>query len=298
MRERCQKGCLPPLAEANPAPHASCFKTLIQTLAKGQALGGRHYKKNDEGLDFVDQNFDSYAVEYTYTDGTKLFFDGRCVHGARGVFQGFVHGTKGAAIAARSGDCGVPAAIFSDQSMSEDKQVWVSGDRSNPYQNEWDTLIDAIRNGKKHNEAENGVYASPSASLGRMAAHTGQEITMEQFLNQDHEFAPNVAQVTVHSASPLMPGPDGFYPRPRPGQMEREYSAKGTSEQKLASGGASHWRPIPLLGVAEQDSTEGSSGGILFFTYFTYAWQLGSSTPMNLLCALFRDAIGAWNLRG
>ena len=39
-----------------------------------QASGGRHYR-----LDTVDQNFDNYSVEYTFEDGTKLFFFGRCI---------------------------------------------------------------------------------------------------------------------------------------------------------------------------------------------------------------------------
>ncbi len=43
---------------------------------KAQALGGRHYRG-----DYVDQNFDTYAVEYTYPDGAKLFFDGRTMLG-------------------------------------------------------------------------------------------------------------------------------------------------------------------------------------------------------------------------
>ena len=34
---------------------------------KAQALGGRHYRG-----DYVDQNFDTYSVEYTFADGTKL----------------------------------------------------------------------------------------------------------------------------------------------------------------------------------------------------------------------------------
>ena len=41
---------------------------------KAHALGGRHYRG-----DFVDQNFDTYAVEFTYEDGSKLFFDGRTI---------------------------------------------------------------------------------------------------------------------------------------------------------------------------------------------------------------------------
>ncbi len=36
---------------------------------KAHATGGRHYRGNS-----VDQNFDNYSVEYTFPDGTKLFF--------------------------------------------------------------------------------------------------------------------------------------------------------------------------------------------------------------------------------
>lgn len=48
---------------------------------KAHALGGRHYRQSHEGITYVDQNFDTYAVEYTFGDGTKFFFDGRCMSG-------------------------------------------------------------------------------------------------------------------------------------------------------------------------------------------------------------------------
>ena len=50
---------------------------------KAQALGGRHYKLSPEGVAYVDQNFDTYSVEYTYSDGTKFYFDGRTHRGMR-----------------------------------------------------------------------------------------------------------------------------------------------------------------------------------------------------------------------
>jgi predicted dehydrogenase len=120
-----------------------------------QALGGRHYRVNADGQPLIDQNFDSYSVEYTFADGTKFLFDGRCVTGAHGQFSSYIHGTKGSAIAARSGDYGGPAAIFANQTMTG-KPVWQATDKTNPYQNEWDVLVKAIRNGTKHNE----VYVS------------------------------------------------------------------------------------------------------------------------------------------
>jgi predicted dehydrogenase len=62
---------------------------------KAQAIGGRHYRGN-----FVDQNFDSYAVEYIFEDGARLYMDGRCMVGANQQYSSYVHGTKGMAIAA------------------------------------------------------------------------------------------------------------------------------------------------------------------------------------------------------
>src|SRR5205807_322845 len=37
-----------------------------------KASGGRHYRNN-----YIDQNFDTYSVEYTFADGAKLFLEGR-----------------------------------------------------------------------------------------------------------------------------------------------------------------------------------------------------------------------------
>ncbi len=62
---------------------------------KAQALGGRHYKVSPEGVAYVDQNFDVYSVEYTYSDGTKFFFDGRCMNGCEEIYTSCLHGTKG-----------------------------------------------------------------------------------------------------------------------------------------------------------------------------------------------------------
>lgn len=189
-----------------------------------QALGGRHYRQDAEGNTFVDQNFDTYSVEYTYSDGTKFFFDGRCVEGAHGIYSSYVHGTKGVAVAARANDCGGPSAIYRGQNASEGKLVWESTDTSNPYQNEWEKLVGAIRANTPHNEVKRGVNASVVSSMGRMAAHTGQEITFDMMLNCPHEFAAGLDGLTFDSPAPLQPGPDGRYPVPRPGlSPTREY---------------------------------------------------------------------------
>jgi hypothetical protein len=101
---------------------------------------------------------------------------------------------------------------------------WIATDRSNPYQNEWETLMKAIRNNTPYNEVKRGVQASVATSMGRMAAHTGQVITFDQMLNCEHSFAPNVDKLTSTSDSPLMPDATGKYPVPQPGILiDREY---------------------------------------------------------------------------
>ena len=86
--------------------------------------------------------------------------------------------------------------------------------------------MDAIRNNKPYNEAQYGVEASLVTSMGRMAAHSGQEITFEQMLNHEHEYAPGLDKLTMDSPAPLRSDADGKYPIPMPGQIrDREFAA-------------------------------------------------------------------------
>ena len=194
---------------------------------KAQALGGRHYRTSPDGAPYVDQNFDSYSVEYTFPDGGKMIMDGRCVNGCNDIYSSYAHGSKGMAIVSKSNDCDAPSRTFKGQNASRSSMIWESktpGGQENPYQNEWNDLMDAIRNDKPYNEAKRGVEASLVSSMGRMAAHTGQEITFDDMLNSDHEFAPGVDKLTMTSPAPLVAGPDGKYPVPMPGiNRKKEY---------------------------------------------------------------------------
>ena len=187
---------------------------------KAQALGGRHYREN-----FVDQNFDTYAVEYTYEDGSKLFFDGRTMLGCRHHMSSVVHGSKGSAIVSTSGHTPGKVRIFSGQRQHRRDVVWAYPQpEKNPYRLEWFDLVDAIVNNKPYNEVPRGVEASLATSMGRMAAHTGQEITWEQMRDCPDEFAAGVADFTPDSAAPVLADADGRYPVPEPGRnVESEY---------------------------------------------------------------------------
>jgi predicted dehydrogenase len=204
--------------------HLCWMKNAWPVEARG--VGGRHYKTSPQGVAYVDQNFDSYAVEYTFADGTKFNFDGRCMEGCDDVYQSFLHGSKGSAIASKGGDCGSPSSLYKTQSLDAKDLISETKPKNDrgPYQNEWDDLVDAIRNDKPYSELKRGVEASLVTSMGRASAHTGQVITFDGFLNSDHEYAPGLDTLTEKSPAPLQPDANGRYPIPMPGKnKEREY---------------------------------------------------------------------------
>ena len=190
-----------------------------------QATGGRHYREWDK-KPAVDQNFDHYAVEYTFPDGTKLLLQGREMDGNFNAqeFASFATGTKGAAVISSSSHTPAHSRIQTGFDLSKKEGVtwqWPTRDEPNPYDLEWDDLLDAIRNDKPYNEVKRGVEASLTASMGRMAAHTGQLIKWDDILNCEHEFAPNVDKLVLGGPSPLPADKDGKYPVPEPGRVTK-----------------------------------------------------------------------------
>ncbi len=199
---------------------------------EAMAIGGRHYRG-----DSLDQNFDTYSVQYTYPDGTKLYYEGRNMPGVHNEFASYAHGSKGAAVITTRAHTPGQVRIYSGQSipriltpkdkvdLADPNLRWAFPQpEPSPYQLEWDDLVDAIRHDRPYNEVKRGVEASLVASMGRMAAHTGRIVTFDDILNCDHEFAPMVEALTSDSPAPLQLEPDGRYPVPQPGIVTtREY---------------------------------------------------------------------------
>jgi predicted dehydrogenase len=188
---------------------------------KAKASGGRHYRGN-----YIDQNFDTYSVEYTFGDGAKLFLEGRNMPGCHQEFASYVHGTKGTAVISANSHSPAKCRIYKGQGFDSKDVVWAFPQpEANPYQLEWDHLIEAIRKNKLYNEVKRGAEASLVTSMGRMAAHTGQLISFDDMLNCSHEFAPDVDKLTMDSPAPLqVESSSGHYPYPQPGILtDREY---------------------------------------------------------------------------
>jgi len=186
---------------------------------KAQAVGGRHFRG-----DSVDQNFDSYGVEYTFADGSHFYMDGRTMVGCHDEFGSYAHGSKGLGIVSSAGHSPGKCRTFKGQNISNDNLIWrAKQPEGDPYLLEWEDLIAAIREDKPYNEVKRGVEASLTTSMGRMAAHTGQVITFDEILNSDHEFAPGLDTLTANSPAPVVADAAGRYPIPVPGKKKREY---------------------------------------------------------------------------
>jgi predicted dehydrogenase len=178
-----------------------------------QGLGGRVPNSTD-----CSQNLHTYAIEYTFPDGTKALVNSRAMSHCHNEFTTFVHGTKSAAQFSGSGH-NPTVNIYKDQRTEKDNITWrPDKEKFSPYQVEWDVLLDAIRKNKHHNELKRSAYTNLASIMGRAAIHSGKIITWDQAMASDFKFCNNVAQLTEQSPAPVQADQQGRYPAPVPGK--------------------------------------------------------------------------------
>jgi predicted dehydrogenase len=186
---------------------------------RAQGSGGRCFRQDE-----VDQNFDHHTVEYTFADGTNLFLQARNIVGCYGEFASYAHGSKGSAVISTYMHTPAKCRIYKGHNFVNDQLAWAFPQpEPNPYQMEWDDLLEAIRKDKPFNEAKRGAEASLVQIMGRMAVHMGRVVTWDEALNDKNEFAPDLEKLTMDSPAPLPADANGKYPLPEPGRKEREF---------------------------------------------------------------------------
>jgi len=175
-------------------------------------VGGRIANSPD-----CSQNHDSYSIEYTFPDGTKAMVVGRYINRCHSDFATFVHGTRCAG--QFSGNIHAPTVhTYKDQRVAPDNIDWKpEAEQVNPWQAEWNVLLDAIRQDRPHNESRRAGLSNLAAIMGRAAVHSGQIITWEQAMASDFKFCPNVDALTADSPAPVRADAQGRYAPPIPG---------------------------------------------------------------------------------
>jgi myo-inositol 2-dehydrogenase / D-chiro-inositol 1-dehydrogenase len=177
-----------------------------------QGQGGRQVRTEP------DQMFDHYAVEYSFSDGTRMCAQARHMANCWGFWGDIIHGAKGSAVLGE----GIPdPLIYKGHKRTEENIIWRhEGQKVDPYQVEHELLFDAIRQNKPYNESKRSAYAALTGILGRMAAESGQEITWEQALASDLVLAPGLESLTMDAAPPVVPDAQGHYPVAVPGRSK------------------------------------------------------------------------------
>ena len=193
-----------------------CHNIDVACWAKGawpvsaQGMGGRSFRQ-------AGNQFDHYTVEYTFADGAKLFVFSRHMNNCWETYSDYAHGSKGSAVIMSSLNAPQPK-IYKSQNMVPADQTWdYAAADCNPYHEEWQVLVDAIRQDKKHNEAVRAADATVAGLMGRIATHTGQMVTWEQVTNSKFQFVKDIEQMSFDTPSPVHSEADGIYPAPEPG---------------------------------------------------------------------------------
>ena len=150
---------------------------------------------------------------------------GRNMAGCHDEFASYAHGTKGSAVISTNMHTPAKCRIYKGQNFVKDDLAWAFPQpEPNPYQLEWDHLIDAIRKDKPYNEVKRGA----EASLVQLDGPHGRPHRPGRHLRRDAQLRPRVRpgrrQLTMDSPAPLRAGKDGKYPLPQPGIItQREF---------------------------------------------------------------------------
>jgi predicted dehydrogenase len=193
-----------------------CHNIDVACWAKGglpvsaQGMGGRCYPE-------VGNLFDHYTVEFTFPDGAKLFSFSRHMNGCWDTYADYAHGTKGSAVLMTN--LATPnTRLYKSQNMTPENLIWrYAQTEKNPYHEEWQLLLDAIRHDEPHNEARRAVEANFVAIMGRAAVHIGQFVTIDEVKKSNFQYVQDIDHMTFESPPPIHANAHGDYSAPQPG---------------------------------------------------------------------------------
>jgi predicted dehydrogenase len=175
-------------------------------------IGGRVANSTD-----CSQNLDSFSVEWTFADGTKAYDVVRYIGNCYNEFATFINGTKCAAQFSGNIHAGT-VHTYKDQRIAPDNIAWKAPRKEiGPWQEEWNDLIDAIRNDRPYNEGKRAALSNLTDMMGRAAMHSGKIITWDEAMASNFQWCPNIDSLNEDSAPPIHADAQGRYPVPVPG---------------------------------------------------------------------------------
>lgn len=152
---------------------------------KVSGTGGRIVRKDVEGVpnDFV--TYDHYILTYTYPGDVHVSFNSNQFRnkGYREQGERFF-GTLGVAESLQSGPAKIT--LSKDQGV---KSFESPVDLGAAVGNKMKALVESIRSGRFDNQTDIGAETTLSTIMGRMAAHSGTEITWDKMLKSNDKWS-------------------------------------------------------------------------------------------------------------
>jgi predicted dehydrogenase len=175
-------------------------------------VGGRVANSTD-----CSQNLDSFSAEWTFADGAKAYDVVRYIPNCYNEFATFVHGTKCAAQFSGNIHAGT-VQIYKDHRIAPDNIAWKAPRKEvAPWQEEWNDLIDAVRNDRPYNEGKRAALSNLADMMGRAAIHSGKIITWDQAMASNFQWCPGIDSMNENTPPPIQADAQGRYPVPVPG---------------------------------------------------------------------------------
>jgi hypothetical protein len=151
--------------------------------------------------------YDYFAVQYTYDDGMPLDSMCRQVDGCTNDVAEYLEGTEGSTNCRNTIFDRTGKAVWKYQEPGVDP----GKSKFDPYVQEHVDLVAAIRRNQPLNEAENIAKSTLVAIMGRISAYTGQEVSWDQGMESNVRLGPTedtLGPVPIKAEIPL-PGTVG-----------------------------------------------------------------------------------------
>ncbi|MFD2101494.1 Gfo/Idh/MocA family oxidoreductase [Flagellimonas iocasae] len=150
--------------------------------------------------------YDHFFIEYEYANGIQMHSQCRNMNNCANKMGWEIRGTKG---------------IANERFQFKDykgKTFWNYRDRTNigDSQKVQNKFINAILNDVHYNDTEYGAKSTLTTIMGRLAAETGQRITMEELLKSTESIVPQ--DMSWDSESVHKPNENGTYEIVKPGK--------------------------------------------------------------------------------
>jgi myo-inositol 2-dehydrogenase/D-chiro-inositol 1-dehydrogenase len=164
--------------------------------AKALGVGGRARRVTGDQFDF-------FAIEFTYGNGTRLQSMCRQIDGCTNDVSEYVVGSEGYTNCKNTiyDPDGKVVWMYQEEGQEAGKS------KVDPYKQEHVDFVTAVRTNKPINEAENVAKSTLMAIMGRTSAYTGKEVTWDEMMESPDRLGPTEYAMGPVPIKPVVPVP-------------------------------------------------------------------------------------------